>query len=230
MANLTTTLRLVLLFILVGMVYEAEPRWQLLNMPLVAVIFILDGVDGWVARRRGEATAFGAVYDIAVDRVIENVLWIVLSDLDFVPVWVPILFITRSFLVDVIRSKEAKRGRSPFDMLRSPVGRFLVASRTVRLTYGVSKAVAFGWILLIQPLARFEAHAWARSGECVLLTSILVYTAAALCLLRGLPVLIEFAATSWREFTPHKRPATGRTRSSSPLGRHAPISGHHLPH
>lgn len=202
MANLTTTLRLVLLFVLVGMIYAAGPMWQLLDMPLVALIFILDGVDGYVARKRGEATAFGAVYDIAADRVIENVLWIVLSDLGFVPVWVPIVFITRSFLVDVTRSKAAKGGRTPFEMLRSPVGRFLVAGRTVRLAYGFSKALAFGWILLIQPLAALEAHPWIASEGCNVVTRVLVYSAVSLCLVRGVPVIIEFGVASWKEFTP----------------------------
>src|SRR3546814_3442538 len=60
---------------LVAMAYWAPPRWQLLDPPLLLLIISLDGLDGWVARRRGETSVFGAVFDIAADRVVEAVLW-----------------------------------------------------------------------------------------------------------------------------------------------------------
>ena len=41
----------------------------------------LDGVDGYVARKRNETSVFGSIFDIAIDRVVENVLWVVLADL-----------------------------------------------------------------------------------------------------------------------------------------------------
>lgn len=42
----------------------------------IALIFILDAVDGYVARRSHTTSVFGAVFDIAADRIIENVFWI----------------------------------------------------------------------------------------------------------------------------------------------------------
>src|SRR3546814_10862502 len=64
MANAITLARLALLFALVAMAYWAPPRWQLLDPPLLLLIISLDGLDGWVARRRGETSVFGAVFDI----------------------------------------------------------------------------------------------------------------------------------------------------------------------
>ncbi|ROR34655.1 CDP-alcohol phosphatidyltransferase family protein [Inmirania thermothiophila] len=194
MANLVTTLRFLLLFLLVWMAYQAPPLVQLANAPLVALIFALDGLDGYIARRRGEESLFGAIFDIAVDRVVENVLWVVLADLDLVPVWVPIVFLTRGILVDSLRSQGAARGETPFGMMQTRIGRFLVAGRFMRLSYGVIKGVTFGWILFLQPWPALAPSLWAQwSAPLGLASQVLYVLAVVLCLLRGLPVLVEVA-------------------------------------
>lgn len=193
MANTITSARFVLLFFLVAMAYLAPPYWQLFNPFLLIVIIALDGVDGYVARQRGETSLFGSVYDIAVDRVVENVLWIVLADLDLVPVWVAILFITRGVLVDTIRGHGAAQGKGAFEMMRTRWGRFLVAGRFMRGFYGTIKAVTFAWILLFQPVPELSPALWAQwSATIEAVTRALIYFAVATCLLRGIPVVLEF--------------------------------------
>lgn len=194
MANLITSVRFFLLFVLVVMAYQAPPGWQLANAPLLLLIITLDGLDGYVARKRGETSLFGSVYDIAVDRVVENVLWIVLADLNLVPVWVAIVFITRSLVVDTIRSHATNAGATPFGMMRTPWGRFLVAGRFMRFFYGALKALTFGWIFLLQPFPQLYPQLWAVwSPLLVPITTVLIYTSVAVCLLRGIPVVVEFA-------------------------------------
>jgi CDP-diacylglycerol--glycerol-3-phosphate 3-phosphatidyltransferase len=79
-------------------------------------------------------------------------------------------------------------------MMRSPIGRFLVAGRFMRGLYGGLKAVTFAWLLSQVPLAYFEPELWAaHAGVFALITSVLVYGSVVLCLLRGVPVLVEFA-------------------------------------
>jgi CDP-diacylglycerol--glycerol-3-phosphate 3-phosphatidyltransferase len=188
-----TSLRFMLLFLLVAMIYLAPEPWQLLNPVLLILIIALDGLDGYVARRRGESTLFGSVYDIAVDRIVESTLWIVLADVGLVPLWVALLFITRGVLVDSIRGQAAAHGIGAFEMMRSSLGRFLVAGRLMRGLYGAIKAIAFAWILLFQPVPVLWPgwwDAWADSVQAV--TAVLVYAAVAMCLLRGVPVVIEF--------------------------------------
>lgn len=193
MANAITSLRLVLLFILVMMIYLAPPHWQLGNGLLLVVIIALDGVDGYVARRRGETSLFGSVYDIAVDRVVENVLWIVLADLDLVPMWVALVFITRSLMVDSIRGQGIVQGKAPFELTQSRLGQVLVAGRFMRGLYGTVKATTYAWILLFQPAPALYPEFWARWGDSVQAVSLtLVHVSVALCLIRGLPVLVEF--------------------------------------
>ena len=190
MANLVTLTRLLLLFALVALATLSPPAWRAANAPLILLIIAMDGLDGWIARRRGEASPFGSTFDIAVDRAVENVMWLLLAHLGLAPLWVAIVFIVRGALVDSIRSDAAKDGGTPFGMMRSEVGRFLVASRFMRGFYGALKAVAFAWLLAIESWGGSEA-AW--SGSAAFVSASLIYGCVTLCLLRGVPVLVEFA-------------------------------------
>ena len=192
MANLITLFRFVLLFPLIVMAYSAPPHWQLINAPLLIFIVALDGVDGWVARRRNETSVFGSIFDVAIDRAVENVLWIVLADLDLVPIWVALTFIIRGTVVDSIRYAAISRGETAFGMMRSPWGRFIVAGRFMRGFYGVIKAVTFGWIFMIQPWPALFPDLWANwGGTAQVIADLLVYICVTLCIVRGLPVILE---------------------------------------
>ncbi|MDN5862680.1 MAG: CDP-alcohol phosphatidyltransferase family protein [Salinisphaera sp.] len=194
MANWITFGRLLLLLVLLLVLYLGSPLLQLLNAPLVILVIALDGLDGWVARRRHEESLFGATFDIAADRIVENVLWVILAHLGLIGVWVPLLFIVRGSLVDAVRSKGASESRSAFDMMRSPIGRLLVAGRFMRGFYAVVKAITFGWLLFWKPFAALTPDFWASWGGALdVVGVVLVVASAALCVVRGLPVLIEFA-------------------------------------
>jgi CDP-diacylglycerol--glycerol-3-phosphate 3-phosphatidyltransferase len=194
MANVITLTRLLLIFPLVAMIYWASPGWLWLAPPLLLLIIALDGLDGYVARKRLETSVFGSIFDIAADRVVEYVLWTVLGHVGLVPMWVALVFIIRGTLVDSIRYAAIAGGETAFGMMRSRVGRFLVAGRFMRGLYGGLKAVTFAWLLSQAPLAYFEPDLWRAWAEAIALTTgVLVYGTVVLCLLRGVPVLVEFA-------------------------------------
>jgi CDP-diacylglycerol--glycerol-3-phosphate 3-phosphatidyltransferase len=194
MANLITLSRLLLLIVVVVIAYRPPSWYSLLGVPLLIFLFVTDGLDGWVARRRGEESLFGAMFDIAGDRIVELTMWIVLADLDLVPVWVPLVFVVRGTIVDAIRaSQTTHRGQSPFAMMETPLGRWLVAGQFMRVFYSVLKAHAFCWLLLIQPLPVLLPGLWAEWGTVLAgIGAFLVYLSVAICLLRGLPVIAEF--------------------------------------
>ena len=197
MANSITFFRLILFFIFIAFVYRPDSYWQLAGCPLLAAVFILDGVDGHVARIRREASVLGAIFDIAVDRIVENILWLILVDFDFVPAWVAITFITRGIMVDAVRSQAASKGQTPFGMMQSALGKFIVASRFMRISYGSIKAATFCYLFLLRPLQLFRPDIYMSwSGALNAFKQIGIYSAVAMCLLRGLPVLIEFV---WRK-------------------------------
>jgi len=195
MANLITLGRFLLFFLLVVAAYHAAPLWQLADAPLLLLIIALDGVDGYVARKRNETSVFGSIFDIAIDRVVENVLWVVLADLGMVPIWVAIVFITRSSIVDSIRYAAISRGETAFGSIRTQLGRALVSSRFMRGLYGALKAATFGWLFLVQPLPALVPEVWQRQAHWVgVVTDLLVYSSVLVCLLRALPVILEFLA------------------------------------
>lgn len=159
MANLITAARVVLLFITIGFIYlgwsqggpQGDPLWLLVAVVLTFVVFISDAIDGMVARARGESNALGAVIDIAGDRIVENVYWVVFAHLGLISVWFPIIQITRSFAVDAFRTLALSEGKTAFGettMMQSKFGIWLAASRLNRALYGSAKVVTFIWLLL----------------------------------------------------------------------------------
>lgn len=194
MANLITLSRLILLFLVIWIAYLPLSWAHFGNVALLILVFVTDGFDGYVARKRNETSLFGAMFDITVDRIVELSMWIVLADLDFVPVWVPLLFVVRGTIVDTVRANAASsQGESPFAMIRSPIGRFLVAGKFMRIFYAVTKATTFCWMLLIQPMPVVIPAIWADWSWLLLAIGVaLIWLSVIQCILRGLPVVIEF--------------------------------------
>jgi CDP-diacylglycerol--glycerol-3-phosphate 3-phosphatidyltransferase len=194
MANLITLSRLVLLLVVIRLFYLPVTAWQFVSFVLVILIFVSDGLDGYIARKRNETSLFGALFDIAGDRIVELTLWIVTADVGLVPIWVPLVFIVRGVIVDTIRSSNAvAQGMAPFALMRSPIGKFLVASKLMRVLYAVVKASAFAGLTLQQPFPAVLPELWHYVGWLLTaLTYFFVYASVVLCIARGWPVIAEF--------------------------------------
>ena len=198
MANLITIARLILLFVVIAMIHFRPVDLALLSMILLGVVFAGDGIDGWVARRRGSTSPFGAVFDIAGDRIVETVLWVYFAWERIIPLWVPFLVIVRGGIVDALRSMSYAEGMTAFGektMMRSTVTRWLTAGRFMRGLYGYVKAATFvfltgyygyiqpgeeSWLDKIYGLDLVRWFGWAN-----------VWLAVTLTLIRGLPVLFD---------------------------------------
>lgn len=192
MANLVTLVRLLLVFIISAIALYADSIWQLFNVLLIIICISFDALDGFVARIRNEVTLFGAVFDIAVDRIVEIVLWLIFAKLNLVSIWVAIIFVTRGVLVDSLRAQGVTIGVSPFSVMKTAVGKYLVASRTVRFFYGLVKLVTFVWLLFTIPFSAIWTTAWVSYHNVWnVISDVLVYITLFLCLVRGLPVLLE---------------------------------------
>jgi CDP-diacylglycerol---glycerol-3-phosphate 3-phosphatidyltransferase len=227
MANLITVGRICLLFVVVALMYVGNVTVISICMVLVAVIFILDGVDGYVARRRGESSQFGAVFDIAGDRIVECVLWIVFSDLGLIPVWVPLLVITRGFVVDGLRSLSFAEGMTAFgekNMMRSPLTRWLTAGRFMRGLYGYAKAIGFVFLTGLEAYRHHDAEgtvvgAIYGNDAFRALGWFVVWTAVALTVVRGLPVIVDAVALWGHQPSPSALPQARATKSASEAPR-----------
>jgi CDP-diacylglycerol---glycerol-3-phosphate 3-phosphatidyltransferase len=190
MANLITVLRTLLAFLAVVML-----RWHAWEIYVAAAVLTLlliwmDAWDGWVARRRNETSKAGAVFDILGDRVVEMTYWIAFASFGWIPVWVAVLISARGILVDGFRALALERGMTAFgesSMMRSPLGALLVSSRLSRGAYGFGKAAAFTLVILA------FAPGWhpALKTTLVWLAMGCVYGTVVLCVVRGVPVLME---------------------------------------
>ena len=188
-ANLVAITRAAFAFLAVAILFHRADLYVLAAV-LTIVAILMDGLDGWVARRYGEVSRIGAVIDILTDRIVELTYWIAFAALHWIPVWIPIVVAVRGLLVDGARALAFERGLTAFGpttMMRSKIGSFLVASRESRSAYGISKAAAFTLMILAY------APVFPGAARSVVLTVALVcvYLAVVLCILRGIPVLLE---------------------------------------
>lgn len=190
-ANWITLLRLPLLFLVVALLYTPGAVGLFTALFLLPALYLMDWLDGYVARYKNEVTDLGSVLDIAIDRVVENVLWVAFVALGQVPLWVGVAFITRSFLVDGLRGYALAKGFSAFGMMHSPVGKFLVSGRFMRGLYGLAKGLAFGFLTLAMALEALGPEAVTQMAWVLWMAPILVYFSVILCIIRGVPVLMD---------------------------------------
>lgn len=171
LANVITLMRLLLTFGAICL-FGRHRELDIVLMATIAFIFTLDAVDGAVARKRNEASAFGARFDIAADRIIENAFWIYFACHSLIPFWLPILVVSRGVLTDSLPGTAGSPSRWEIILTRSRVSRAL---------YGLAKMITFLY------LAGVNAALPLKLEIGMMLATLTV----ALCLLRGLPRLIQ---------------------------------------
>ncbi len=188
MANLITLLRFPLLFVYVALLYWGNATAQYWCVPFILGIILLDSVDGIIARARNEVSLLGSVLDIATDRTLEIILWVVFAHLGLLPIVIPLIVITRGTTVDAVRAVGMSQGKAAFEQVQHPISRFIVASRFMRSSYGAAKAIAFA-LLTLDLAMRTAGHPWGSNIHLISVT--LSWLAITMTVIRGLPVLIE---------------------------------------
>ncbi len=189
MANFITIMRIILAIITVCLLFIKTTPIYIAAFILTVLVIWMDGLDGYVARKFNESSKFGAVLDILGDRIVENIYWITFCALSIIPAWIPIVVVTRGILTDGVRSLAFEKGYTAFGtttMQQNPIAKFIVASRTVRFSYAVCKAMAFALLI-----AAYIPVEYPFKDIVTLVAYVCVYVAVFLCVLRGLPVLIE---------------------------------------
>lgn len=191
-ANLITLFRIILTFVAVGLLN----RGFYLNIgmfALIVIIIMLDWLDGFIARRYHEASSFGALFDIAGDRIVENIFWMYFAVVGLISVWVPIIVISRGFLTDLLRTMAFSKGKTPFGektMMESAWARLLVSSRISRGVYAGLKVSVFCYLTALLVIKSAVSRFGITSPSDVYIgAQILVYVVVVLCVVRGFPVI-----------------------------------------
>ena len=206
-ANLITITRYPLLIVVVLLLYSGDASGRMTAVALTALLIFMDTLDGVVARWRDETTLFGSALDIATDRAVEIVLWVVYADLKLIPIFIPLIVIVRGILTDSIRNVAVQHGISAHNMMRSRLGKWLVASPPMRTGYALVKLTAFVTLAATLSL-QANRMVWSDVYQVALIAS---WVAVVICVARGLPVLLEapsfFQAleTNNKQIMPSKR-------------------------
>ncbi|MBS0326851.1 MAG: CDP-diacylglycerol--glycerol-3-phosphate 3-phosphatidyltransferase [Proteobacteria bacterium] len=112
-----TWLRIVLIPVFVG-IYYVPDAWlgatarDWTGMAVFALAAITDWLDGWLARRWHQTSAFGAFLDPVADKLMVASALIVLVDLGRAEAWLAIIIIGREIAISALREWMAQLGRS----------------------------------------------------------------------------------------------------------------------
>ena len=86
-----------------------------LNVLIAGVIFIIasltDFLDGHLARKYNMVTDTGKMLDAIADKVLVNPILILLACNGFIPVIIPVVYVTRDIVVDAIKMQAASKGK-----------------------------------------------------------------------------------------------------------------------
>ena len=103
---------------------------ELLASALFIAASMTDGIDGYLARKRGQVTTMGILLDPIADKLLIAAAFILLVQLNpsLVPAWVAIVVVGREFLVSGLRQIAASEG---FTIEASDLGKFKMVVQIV---------------------------------------------------------------------------------------------------
>lgn len=108
--NKLTVLRIILVPIMVMFAYLPIPGNVLgipVGMIIMDAIFIIasitDKLDGYLARKNNQVTTFGKFLDPLADKILVLAAMVVLVEKLKIPAWIPIIVLTREFIVSGFR-------------------------------------------------------------------------------------------------------------------------------
>lgn len=109
--NILTISRALLIPVVIAGVYSQKVSALILSISFLVLIWVLDYFDGLIARRYNLTTLFGIFIDPIVDKMTVLCLFFVFSDLDLIPLWLPLLLLFREFLTSGIRQVSSLKGK-----------------------------------------------------------------------------------------------------------------------
>ena len=186
-ANIVSISRIFVAFVAIGLLYVNTTEAYIASVILTGIAFSMDAVDGYLARKFGQASQVGAVLDIMGDRIVEAIYWVVFAVLGWLPIIFPIICITRAFVTDNIRSVALTKGMTPFGMQSTEWGKFICASKFMKTTYAVAKVAAY-ILLIVAYIPDLEVGIADPVRQTAV---ILAWIAIIFCIVRGIPVVAE---------------------------------------
>ena len=90
-ANIVSISRVFIAFIAIGLLFVKTQPAYIWALVLTIIAFIMDGVDGYIARKYNQSSELGSVLDIMGDRIVEASYWIVFAVLGWINIIFPLI-------------------------------------------------------------------------------------------------------------------------------------------
>jgi CDP-diacylglycerol--glycerol-3-phosphate 3-phosphatidyltransferase/cardiolipin synthase len=136
--NLLTWLRILLIPLVIGVFYLPD-RWlsdeeaNLLATVFFVVAAVTDWLDGFLARKLNQLSAFGAFLDPVADKLMVAAALIVLVDLERTSPVIALIIIGREIAISALREWMAKAGKSG-SVAVSFIGKLKTAFQMISIT------------------------------------------------------------------------------------------------
>jgi CDP-diacylglycerol---glycerol-3-phosphate 3-phosphatidyltransferase len=121
--------------------YGTDGRREILASSIFILASISDGIDGYLARRRGQITTLGTLLDPLADKLLVTAAFVALVQFNpaVVPAWIAVIVIGREFLVSGLRAIAATEG---FTIAASDLGKLKMVVQIVSV---VAAILAHRW-------------------------------------------------------------------------------------
>lgn len=115
--NQLTFLRILLTPLFLVLLFSSDPQVRQLSLLVFIVAALTDWYDGWMARRWGYVTRWGAFFDPFADKVVTSAALIAFAVLGLVPGWTVWVIVVRDVVITFLRSYAELKSK-PFDTTR----------------------------------------------------------------------------------------------------------------
>lgn len=191
LANIVSVTRIFVAYAAIACLYLQTTWAYIIALVLTIIAFAMDGLDGYLARKLNQSSEWGSVLDILGDRIVEVSYWIVFAVMGWLNIIFPLICVARAFTTDGIRSVALSKGMTAFGdktMQSTSWGKFICASRFMRISYAVAKVLAF---LLLITVNTPGMELWNGTPILHTITMVFAWAAIIFCVVRAIPVVVE---------------------------------------
>lgn len=191
LANIVSVTRIFVAYVAIACLYIQTTWAYIIALVLTIIAFAMDGLDGYLARKLNQSSEWGSVLDILGDRIVEVSYWIVFAVMGWLNIIFPLVCVARAFTTDGIRSVALSKGMTAFGdktMQSTSWGKFICASRFMRISYAVAKVLAF---LLLITVNTPGMELWNGTPILHIITMVFAWAAIIFCVVRAIPVVVE---------------------------------------
>lgn len=191
LANIVSVTRIFVAYAAIACLYVQTTWAYIIALVLTIIAFAMDGLDGYLARKLNQSSEWGSVLDILGDRIVEVSYWIVFAVMGWLNIIFPLICVARVFTTDGIRSVALSKGMTAFGdktMQSTSWGKFICASRFMRISYAVAKVLAF---LLLITVNTPGMELWNGTPILHIITMVFAWAAIIFCVVRAIPVVVE---------------------------------------